>query len=190
MNVVPFAMKYRVISRAHDDVQVTGRPAIESRVAFARDADALAVPRARFNPHFQLFAALDHAFAAAHRAPGAVFPSTVTPGTHHVELHAPAGLRDFSFASALGTGLRTFEITPAVAVAACIATRDAQAQHRAPDRLPESHVHLVLEIGAGLGAFFSHPCAAAVEHSREDVAERSRPARAACGAGATSTALK
>src|SRR5579872_645959 len=151
MNVVPFAMKYRVVSRAHDHVQVTRRPAIETGIAFSRDADALAVPRARFNPHFQLFAALDHAFAAASRAPGTIFPGTVTPGTHHVELHAPAGLRDFSFASALRTGLRAFQITAPVAVAACIATRDAQAQHRPSDRLPESHVDLVLEIGAGLG---------------------------------------
>src|SRR6185312_13251107 len=70
---------------------------------------------------------------------------------------------------------RRFEVSMAVAVRTGILPRDVQAHHSSADRLPESYVYLVFEIGSRLRAFRLHAGAgatsAAGEHPGEDVAE-------------------
>jgi hypothetical protein len=66
-DVIAFAMKDRMLSGADDYIEVARRPPVHSGIALAREADALAVARARLDANFQRFGALHGAFPVAHR---------------------------------------------------------------------------------------------------------------------------
>src|SRR5579884_320324 len=146
MDVIALAMENGVVAGAHDDIKVSRGAAVRAGVAFARNPNALAVAGARLDAYLELLAALDHAFATADPANGAVFAGAVTARAHDVELHAPAGLGNFPFAAAFRTRLRTLEIAVAVAIRTGVAAGDVEPQHRAADRLPEPNTDLVLQV--------------------------------------------
>ena len=49
MDIVSLTMKERMVAGADDDVEIAGRPAVESRISLSREANSLPIARARFN---------------------------------------------------------------------------------------------------------------------------------------------
>src|SRR5689334_16757501 len=168
-------MKDLIIAGANDDVEIAGRATVDPGVTFSCQPDALSIARAWLDAHFQRLSSVDHTLSVAHSADRACFAGTTASWTGDVELHASARLLDRPFAAALGARSRRFEVSMAVAVRTGILPRDVQAHHSSSDRLPESYVYLVFEIGSRLRAFRLHAGAgatcAAGEHPGEDVAE-------------------
>src|SRR6185312_7231285 len=150
VNVVAFATKYRVLAHANDDVKIARRAALRPCIAFAGDANALAIARAGFYADFQRLCALHCAFAMAHRARRLHLASATATRASNVELHAATGLRNMPASVALRAGRRSTNHSTAVAVGTSIKARDVQAHHRAADRVPEADVHLIFKIGAAL----------------------------------------
>src|ERR1700677_2263596 len=177
-------MKYGMGVDADDHVEIAGRAAARSGVAFAGQSNALAVARACLDANFQRLGAADCAFTVAGWAGGDVFACAFAVGTLHVELHAAAGLRDLSGAVALGAFSRRFDVPLPVASWADILTGDIEAHHAAANRCPERHVYLIFEIAARFGAGLGCGCsAAATEDSGEDVAKAATAAGFALAAG-------
>src|SRR5260370_4528326 len=176
-----------MVSRAHNNVEIARLPAVQSRVAFARQANTLAIARARLDANRDGLGAGHDSFALANVALRAVMTGASAARTGHVELHASAGLCDLSFAAALRAGGGAFQVSPAAAVAAHIAAADVQPQLSAADRLPEANVNLVLQIGAGLRAAIKPPLFASAPPANnvsEKIAEASSCASAAASGAA------
>ena len=68
MNIVAFAAEHRMIAHANDHVKIARLAALRPCIAFAGDANALAVARARLYADLQWLCALHCAFAVANRA--------------------------------------------------------------------------------------------------------------------------
>src|SRR5580693_9289393 len=96
MNIVALPMKDRVISGANDHVEVAGRASMGSGVAFAGNANALAIARTSFDTDFKRFGLFYSSFAMAGAAGCYVFSSTVAARAGRIELHASAGLGDLA----------------------------------------------------------------------------------------------
>src|SRR5205085_7884194 len=105
VDIVAFAAKHRVLLGANDDVEIARRPAAASGVAFARNPNALAITRSRFDTHFQRFSYVYDALTMAVGTFILDLSCPVTARARHVELHAPTGLRHLSCAFAVGTRL-------------------------------------------------------------------------------------
>src|SRR6185437_7925605 len=97
--------KHRMLLDADDDEQIARRAAAASGVAFAGNANALAVARARLDAHFQRLRHADQALAVTVRTLVHDLSGSVTARTGHVELHASAGLRHLPGAFAVGASL-------------------------------------------------------------------------------------
>src|SRR5579872_3394761 len=108
-------MEDRVIPGTDDGVKIAGRAAVSSGVAFAGNADALAVAGAGLDADFEGLGMCDCTFPVACRARRQILPGAVTARTLNVELHAPAGLCDLSGAVAFGTFAGRFERALAMA---------------------------------------------------------------------------
>src|SRR5579863_4889183 len=178
LDVIPLAVKHRVVAGADDDVQIAAWTAAKSRVTFPAQPDALAIASPGLDPHFERFGALYRTFAMADRAGGNVLAGSVAAGAGNVELHTPALLRDLSGAVALGALPRRFNVAFSVTVSAYIAASYVQAHHAAPNRRPEGNVDLVFKIRTRFGTFV-HGCAASAEDAGKDVFETAAAA-AAC----------
>src|SRR6478735_2873794 len=133
---------------------------VDSCIAFAGNANALAIARTRFYAHLQRLCALDCAFAVAYGAWRLHFAGTAAARAGNVKLHAAAGLRDMPAAVALRARRRRSHNAAAVAVGTSIKPRDVQAHHCAADCFPEADVDLVFKIGAMFRPHF-RGCAAA-----------------------------
>src|SRR5580692_10900996 len=70
----------------------------------------------------------------------------------HVELHAPAGLRDLPGSIAFGALAWRFDVTLSVTIRARILPRNVELHHAAADRCPERHIDLILQIAASFGS--------------------------------------
>src|SRR5947209_10089107 len=175
-----------MLAGAHNYVKIAGRPAMRSGVAFAGQANALPIARARLDAHRERISTIDHAFAAADIADGARMSGAAAARAGNIELHASGGLGHLAGALALGTDAWGFEVSRAVAVGANILPRDVQAQLGAANGLPETDVDLVFEVAALLWPFIGNARAAAsAKNSGEDIAETATSrsaARLACAA--------
>ena len=89
MDVVAGAGKNGVRAGADDQVKVAGRAAVESGVALAGEANALAVAGAGLDAEFEGLGAVDDAFAMAVGAGVLHFAAAATARALDVELHAP-----------------------------------------------------------------------------------------------------
>ena len=118
VNIVAFAMKDRMVSGADDHVEVAGRSSMGAGIAFAGNANALAIARTSLDTDFQRFGLLHGSFAMAGAAGCYVLASAVAARAGRIELHASAGLRDLAGAAAFRAGARRFDIALAVAVRA------------------------------------------------------------------------
>src|SRR5579863_1183054 len=182
MNIIALPMKDRVISGANDHIEVAGRSSMGSGVAFAGNANALAVARTSFNTDFKRFGLFYSSFAMTGAAGCYVFSSAVAARAGRIELHAPPGLRDLATPAALGTRAWRFDIALTVAGSADNAPGDVQLHDAAPDRRPERNVDLVLQVRPRLRPFVRR-AATPPEHAGEDVFETAAP-----GAGGFPTA--
>src|SRR6266404_4997201 len=172
VDVVTLAAKHRMLADLHDDVEIARRPAIQSRIAFACDAYALAVARARLNADLERFGAHDHALTVACRTDALRLAGAVAAWALHVELHASAGLRDLSTAVALGTRSHSADRSFAAAIATGVLTRDVDAHYRAANRVPEPDIDLVLKIRPRFRMCAdSSPGTASAKHAGENIAE-------------------
>src|SRR5580765_8257803 len=185
VNVITFAAKNRMVAHADDDIKIACRSAVRSGVALAGQANALPVACARFYADFQRFSALHCAFTVAHRAGRLHLTAAAGPGTHDVELHPAAGLRDLAAAVALRACGGSSHHAAAVAVCAGIKARDVQAHDRSADRIPETDVDLVLKVGAAFRSGFRGRAAPSAKDAGENIAEsaRSLPAAGAAEIG-------
>ena len=175
MDVITFTMEYRIIAGADDDIEIASGPTVYSGISFSRQSDALSVARASLDADFQRLSSVNYALSAAHSADRACFTGTTAPRAGDVELHSPAGLLNRTLATALRARSRRFQVSMSVAVRTRILPRDVQAHHGSANRLPESYVYLIFEIGSRLRAFWFHASAGATstsgEHPGEDVSE-------------------
>src|SRR5450755_4027931 len=169
-------MKHRMVAGADNRVKISRGSAVRAGVAFAGQANALAVARAGLDADFERFGALDRALAVATRAGGNVFPRPMAAGAGHVALHPPAGLVDLALAAALRTSSGGLDESLAMAIRACIAPSDVQAHDPTANRRPEGHVDLILQILARLRTSLLRTTAAA-----EDAGENIFEAAAATG---------
>src|SRR5690348_7594933 len=135
-----------MLAGADYHVEIAGRPALNARIALARQADALTIAGARLDAHFQWFGAFHYAFAAAGGADGNVLAGAVAAWALGVELHAPAGLRHLAGALAFWADTGRLQEAAPVTVCANIAASDLQAHDRSANRLPEPYVDLVLQV--------------------------------------------
>src|SRR5580692_8913940 len=110
MNIVALPMKDRVISGANDHIEVAGRSSMGSGVAFAGNANALAIARTSFNTDFKRFGLFNRSFAMAGATGCYVFPSAMAALAGRIELHASPGLRDLTSAAAFRARARRFDI--------------------------------------------------------------------------------
>src|SRR5262249_42218360 len=169
VDIVAVAPKHRMLAGADNDIEVARLTAVRPGVTLSRDANALTVPRTRLHPHFERLRVLHDSFAVADRTRGLGLARAIAGRTRHVELHAPAGLRNMSFAAARGASPRRAHYTVASAVAASIEVLDVDLHHRAANRVPETDVDLVFEIAARLRTA-PHACSrASAEDARKDV---------------------
>src|SRR5215472_4431795 len=178
INVVTSALKHRVFPRSNHDIKIPGGPAMHTGIAFARDPDALPIPRSCLDPDFERLGALDWALAMAHRAGRNVLARSVAAPAGDVELHPAPGLGHGSFAAALRTCSRRLHVTLPVAMRAGIAPGDIQSHDPAPDGRPERNIDLVLQIRARLRPFGFSLASPTTEHPGEDVFETAAPAGA------------
>src|SRR5579883_614096 len=169
-----------MLARTHDNVKIAGGRSHCAGIATARQANALAIARARLDAHLQRLAALDAAFAVACMAHGTVPAAAPAARTGHVELHAATFLRDDTFAVALRTFARLLDVALAVAGTADLKARYIELQLGALDRLPETYVHLIFQVRAGLGTLHGFNAAAAIEEAGENV---TKPAAARAPSG-------
>src|SRR5262249_9352036 len=139
-----------MLADANNNEQVARAARVGACVAFAGNANALAVARARLHPHLQRLGALHQAFPVAYRAGVLRLAGAMATRAGDVELHAAAGLGDMAAAVALRTRRRGAHGTGTVAVRAGVKTRDVEAHDCAPDRVPKAHIDLVFEIGSPL----------------------------------------
>src|SRR5579863_175264 len=174
MNIIALPMKDRVISGANDHIEVAGRSSMGSGVAFAGNANALAVARASLDTDFKRFGLFYSSFAMTGAAGCYVFSSAVAARAGRIELHAPPGLRDLATPAALGTRAWRFDIALTVAGSADNAPGDVQLHDAAPDRGPERNVNLVLQVRPRLRPFVRR-AATPPEHAGEDVFETAAP---------------
>ena len=116
MDVVAFTAKDGVLAGANNHKEVAGGTAVGSGVAFAGNANALAVARAGFDAYFERFRSLDRAFPVAGRAGRDVLAGSMAARTLHVKFHPPAGLRDLPRSVALGALAGLFEKSLAMAI--------------------------------------------------------------------------
>src|SRR5579884_982576 len=163
MNVIAIAMKDRMLLDADDDKEIARRAAAASGVAFSGDADALAVARARLDPHFQRLGDADHALPMAVGTLIHDLSGSVTTRAGHVEFHPPAGLGDLAGAFAIRTRLARTDRRRAFAHWAYVLPRDVQTHHSPANRLPESNRDLVFKVGSRFGTLWLRPCASARE---------------------------
>ena len=148
----PGAGEDRMRAGAHDEEEVAGRAAIHAGVAFALQADALAVARAGLDAEFDGLCFGNGAFAVAGGAVVRGAAGSVAARAGDVELHAAAHLRDLAGAVALGAGHRAAGVRLAVAGGACLLAVDLEARLTAADGGPEIDGGLIFEVGAGLRA--------------------------------------
>src|SRR5436305_4789756 len=92
MNVVSLPVEHRMLLNPYDDEQIARRAATSAGVAFARDAYALAIARARFDSNFERLSNADQALSVAVGTLIHDLAGSMTSWACHVELHAPAGL--------------------------------------------------------------------------------------------------
>src|SRR5580693_1661653 len=172
VNIVALPMKDRMISGANDHIEVAGRSSMGSGVAFAGNANALAIARTSFDTDFKRFGLLYGSFAKAGATGCYVFPSAMAARAGRIELHASAGLRDLTSAAAFGTRARRFDIAVTVAGSADNAPGDVQLHDAAPDSRPEGDVDLIFQICPLLRPFVCR-AAASSEHTGKNVFEAS-----------------
>ena len=142
-----------MVSSADNHVEIPGWSSMRSGVAFAGNANALAVARARLYANLERFGLFDGAFAVAGGAGGNVLAGAMAARTGDVELHASAGLRDLAGAAALRASARQFDVSLAVASCADVAPSNVQPHDAAANRRPEGNVDLILEIRPRLRPF-------------------------------------
>ena len=182
----PSRLKIGCALGSNDDVEIAGRAAVGTGVAFAGETDALTVAGSGLDANFERLGLRHRAFAVAGGAGRQILAGTMAAGTLDVELHPSAGLRDLSGAVAFGTLSGSLEKALTVAIRADIVARDVQAHHAAADRRPERNVDLIFQIGSGLRALFG--CSGTVaspEDPEEDVAEAAAASTAAALAAAS-----
>src|SRR6266481_125600 len=126
INVIALAPKHRMLADAHNQVEIALGAAIQPGISLARNADALAVTRARLHPNFQWLGALDNPGTVADLTNTLRFARPMAARTFHVELHACAGLRDLPFALAFGADARRAGSAIATAVIADILTGNVE----------------------------------------------------------------
>ena len=103
--------------------------------------------------------------------------------TLHVELHAPARLRNLPGAAAFRALARCFNESVSVTVAASVAVGDIQAHDATANRRPEGNAHLVFEIAPRFGDRIGpRPAPASAKHAGENIA---KPAATAAFTGTT-----
>ena len=175
-------MKERMVAGADDDVEIAGRPAVESRISLSREANSLPIARARFNADGQRLVADHHAIPLAHIADCARMSGAAAAWARYVELHASTGLGYLSLTAALGAGRRALLVSAAAAGGANVLPADVHPQLGAAYRLPKAYADLVLKICARLWTAAKTRLVAgtASSHSK-DVAENIAEA---AGAGA------
>ena len=161
VNVIAFAAKHRMLARAHDNVKIAGRAAMAAGIAFAGQAYALAIARSGLDAHGERLGATDHAFAVTDVADSSRMSGAAAARAGDVEFHAPGSLRHLSGAFAFRADAGGLEISRAAAVRANILAHNVQPQLGAANRLPESRIDLIFEIGALFRAGFGDARAAA-----------------------------
>ncbi len=134
------------------DVEVTRRRAHSARISFTCDAQPRTVLRARRNADFHRFRMREPAIAVARRA-GVLQPAfAVAARAGEVELHVAGHLADVAGAVALRAGDRTGVVASGpVTGRALVVTGDVDLRLSSPDRLPETDIEPVFEIGSPLG---------------------------------------
>src|SRR5271169_5285325 len=135
-----------MISGANDHIEVAGRSSMGSGVAFAGNANALAIARTSFDTDFKRFGLLYGSFAMAGATGCYVFSGAMAARAGRIELHPSTGLGDLATPAALGTRAWRFDIALAVAGSADNPPGDVQLHDAAPDRRPEGNVDLVFQI--------------------------------------------
>src|SRR5947209_7816513 len=155
---------------ANDDIQIAHCSAMQARVAFARDANALPIASARLDADFERLGTSDHAFPMTDRASRHILTAAMAARTGHVELHTVGALLDCAFAFALRAHARLLNHAIAVAIRAHVLACDVQPHDAAANRRPERNVDLILEIAARLRAFLrDRASASAAEPAGENV---------------------
>src|SRR5579864_219559 len=140
-----------------------------SGVAFAGEADALAIARPRLDAHSERLGAGDHALTLAHVADRARMSGAAADRARNIELHAAGGLSHLAAAAAIRTDAGRLQMSGAMAVGADILLLDVQPQLGSADGLPEPDVDLVFEVAARFGASLFGRAAAPAEYSGANV---------------------
>src|ERR1700747_3086416 len=156
-----------------DYVEIAWRAPLRPGCPLCLNPDALPIAGSGLDTNLERLGALHRTLPVTHRAGRNVLARTMAARAGDVELLASARLLDGSFAFALRTHPRLFDIAIAIAIAACIAASDVQPNYPAADGRPERHVNLVFEIIARLRPFLG--CgAASAKNVGEDIAETPR----------------
>src|SRR3989475_11985468 len=129
-------MEHGMVTRADNDVEVSGRTAVQPGIAFTRNSNALSIAGAGLDSHFKRLGALDCPFAMADRAGGNVFSGAVAARASNVELHASTRLLDCPLAFALRTYSRRLDVAIPVTIAADIAAGKGQPHDASAGRRP------------------------------------------------------
>ena|SRR5438067_1368297 len=171
MDIVTFAMKYRMLFDAHNDVQIARRAPTTPGIALSRNANPLTVARSRFDTDFEGLGDTQQPLTVAIGALILNLSGSMTTRAGHVELHPTAGLSDLSAPFAFRTGLPGANRSRSLANWTHVLAGNTQAQHSAANRLPESNVDLVFKIGSRFWPLGFDPSPAAGEDAGEDIAE-------------------
>ena len=171
-----------MLSGANNNVEISWRSAVRSRIAFSRQANALAVPRTWLDAHFQWLGAGHNSFTRARGAAFLGLAGSAALRAGDVELHSPGCLRDVSAAASARTRFRFSDHAFTTAVRAAFLTGDVQAHDGTADGVPETDVHLVFQIAAGFGLSRHSGAASATKHAGENVFESAATAAAAAAA--------
>src|ERR1700730_2093871 len=172
-NIVAFAVKDGVVGGSDDHVEIAPRTAMRSGIAFARDAEALAIAGPGLDSNFKRFGTFDRSFPMTIGAGRDIFPRPVASWTGDIEFHPSASLRDLAFAAAFGAGTAGLNKAVAVAVRTGIPPGNIQAHHAAANGRPERHVDLIFKVRSGLGTLLGGPASPA-EDAGENIAEAPR----------------
>src|SRR5580658_1185483 len=169
VNVVRDAAEELVMAYADDEVEISRGRALGACVAFAGEANALAVARAGLDAKLGRLDACDDTGPVASGAAILHLAAASAARALNVELHAAAGLLHLARAVALGALHGLADRAGAFACRAWRLALNLEARDAAANRGPEVELDLVLEVGAGLRS--ARLTAFAVEHTAEDVLE-------------------
>jgi hypothetical protein len=168
--IVYVAREDGIGSGANNQIQISGRTAVDPGISFAGQTNSLAVARSRLDAKFRGLCSRDCPLALAGGATLLHLSGAAAAWALDIEFHSPAHLRHLSGAIAFRAYSFATLGCGSVAGRANYLASDLQLQGAPADRRLEVDIHLVFQIAAGLRAGL---LLISVKHAGKNIAESS-----------------